>query len=83
MHESQPERQSLRQLVRQRRKNLSPAEQQAAAQQLLAQFKQHPEILAAKQVFPGATVERVRTRVTDPLDAVPDSKVPIDDTMPW
>ena len=50
MHESQPERQSLRQLVRQRRKNLSPAEQQAAAQQLLAQFKQHPEILAAKRI---------------------------------
>lgn len=50
MHESQPERQSLRQLVRQRRKNLSPAEQQLAAQQLLAQFKQHPEILAAKRI---------------------------------
>ncbi len=50
MHESQPERQSLRQLVRQRRKNLSPVEQQAAAQQLLAQFKQHPEILAAKRI---------------------------------
>ena len=42
-----------------------------------------PEILAAKQIFLGATVERVRTRVTDPLDAVPNSKVPIDDTLPW
>ena len=42
-----------------------------------------PEILAAKQVFPGATVERVRTRVTDPLDAVPDSKALIDDVMPF
>jgi len=42
-----------------------------------------PEILAAKQVFPGATVERVRTRVTDPLDAVPDSKAMIDDVLPF
>jgi len=42
-----------------------------------------PEILAAKQVFPGATVERVRTRVGDPLDAVPDSKALIDDVMPF
>lgn len=42
-----------------------------------------PEILAAKQVFPGATVERVRSRVTDPLDAVPDSKAPIDDVLPF
>ena len=50
MQESQPERQSLRQLVRQRRKSLSPLEQQQAAQQLLSQFKQHPEILAAKRI---------------------------------
>ena len=42
-----------------------------------------PEILAAKQVFPGATVERVRTRVSDPLDAVPDSIAPIDDVLPF
>lgn len=50
MHESQPERQSLRQLIRQRRKSLTQAEQQQAAQQLVAQFKQHPEILAAKRI---------------------------------
>lgn len=42
-----------------------------------------PELSKAKIVFPGATVEKVRTRVADPLQAVPDSKAPIDDTMPW
>ena len=42
-----------------------------------------PELSKAKIVFPGASVEKVRTRVSDPLQAVPDSKAPIDDTMPW
>jgi hypothetical protein len=42
-----------------------------------------PELSKAKIVFPGASVEKVRTRVADPLQAVPDSKAPIDDTMPW
>ena len=42
-----------------------------------------PELSKAKIVFPGATVEKVRTRVSDPLQAVPDSKAPIDDTMTW
>ena len=50
MPDTQPERQSLRQLIRQRRKSLTQAEQQQAAQQLVAQFKQHPEILAAKRI---------------------------------
>jgi hypothetical protein len=42
-----------------------------------------PELSKAKIVFPGASVEKVRTRVADPLQAIPDSKAPIDDTMPW
>ncbi|ONG06831.1 5-formyltetrahydrofolate cyclo-ligase [Aeromonas hydrophila] len=50
MPDTQPERQSLRQLIRQRRKSLTQAEQQQAAQQLVAQFKQHPEILAARRI---------------------------------
>ncbi|MGL6350957.1 MAG: 5-formyltetrahydrofolate cyclo-ligase [Aeromonas sp.] len=42
--------QKVRQQVRQRRNQLTPTEQQQAAQRLLAQFKQHPEILAAKRI---------------------------------
>ena len=42
-----------------------------------------PELAAAKDVFPGAYVEKVRGRISDPLDAVPDSKAPIDDPIPW
>ncbi len=42
MSDTQPERQSLRQLIRQRRKSLSQAEQQAAAQQLVTRFQEHP-----------------------------------------
>ncbi|MCH7373072.1 MULTISPECIES: 5-formyltetrahydrofolate cyclo-ligase [Aeromonas] len=44
------ERQSLRQLIRQRRKSLSPAEQQAAAAQLVVRFQEHPQILAASRI---------------------------------
>lgn len=44
------ERQSLRQLIRQRRKSLSQAEQQEAAQQLVLRFQEHPEILAASRI---------------------------------
>src|SRR5690606_29418045 len=54
MPDTQPEqaheRQTLRQLIRLRRKSLSQAEQQEAAQQLVAQFKQHSEILAARRI---------------------------------
>jgi hypothetical protein len=42
-----------------------------------------PELSKAKTVFPGAYVEKVRTRIGDPLQAVPDSKAPIDDMMPF
>jgi len=42
-----------------------------------------PALAKIKQTFPGATVERVRTRIGDPLDAVPDSKMPIDDPIPF
>ena len=42
-----------------------------------------PALAKIKQTFPGATVERVRTRIEDPLEAVPDSKAPIDDPLPF
>jgi hypothetical protein len=42
-----------------------------------------PELSKAKAVFPGAYVEKVKTRVSDPLQEVPDSRAPIDDTMPF
>ena len=42
-----------------------------------------PELSKAKTVFPGAYVEKVRTRVGDPLQAVPDSKAPIDGLIPF
>jgi 5-formyltetrahydrofolate cyclo-ligase len=44
------DRQSLRQLIRQRRRALSQTEQQVAAQQLLAQCQQHPDMLTAKRI---------------------------------
>lgn len=46
-------------------------------------IKSFPELIKAKQTFPGAYVEAVRTRVSDPLDGVPDSKAPIDDPIPF
>jgi hypothetical protein len=42
-----------------------------------------PELSKAKATFPGAAVEKVSTRVIDPLQAVPDSKAPIDDAIPF
>ena len=50
MPDTQLERQSLRQHIRQRRKSLSQAEQQAAAQQLVTRFQEHPEIQAARRI---------------------------------
>ncbi|MGY3943007.1 5-formyltetrahydrofolate cyclo-ligase [Aeromonas tecta] len=48
---AQPDpRQALRQLIRLRRKHLSQAQQQAAAQQLVARFKEHAGILAARRI---------------------------------
>jgi len=42
-----------------------------------------PELAAAKEVFPGASVEQVRNYIRDPLDAVPDSRAPINDPIPF
>ena len=42
-----------------------------------------PALAAAKEAFPGASVEQVRNYIRDPLDAVPDSRAPIDDPLPW
>lgn len=42
-----------------------------------------PELSKAKDVFPGAMVYKVRTRVTDPLDGLPDSKEPLNDPLPF
>lgn len=42
-----------------------------------------PELAKAKEVFPGASVEQVRNYVRDPLHAIPDSKAPIDDPIPF
>ena len=42
-----------------------------------------PEIAKVKDAFHGASVERVRTRVTDPLDVFMDTKVPLNDPMPF
>jgi hypothetical protein len=47
---------------------------------LLAAF---PEVVAAKVSFPGAQVERVSGPPRDPLQAVPDSRAPIDDAIPF
>lgn len=42
-----------------------------------------PEVMRAKDVFPGATVTAVRGPDRDPLRAIPDSVSPIDDVLPW
>lgn len=42
-----------------------------------------PALAAAKAVFPGATVTKTKTAVHDPLQGIPDSKAPIDDSLPW
>lgn len=47
---------------------------------LLAQF---PELAKAKQVFPGAEVKGARRPDPDPLYAIPDSRAPLDDAIPW
>ena len=47
---------------------------------MLAAF---PELSRAKIVFPGATIERVRTHIGDPLDAIDDTCAPIDDPIPF
>lgn len=39
----------------------------------------YPDVVRAKQVFPGASVEYVRRHIGDPLDALPDSIAPIDE----
>lgn len=46
---------------------------------LLAQF---PTLAAAKEVFPGAEVKGARRPDPDPLYAIPDSRAPLDDTIP-
>jgi hypothetical protein len=38
-----------------------------------------PDLVKAKNHFPGATVTAVRSRITDPLERVPDSRVGIDE----
>ena len=42
-----------------------------------------PEVMRAKDVFPGATVTAVRGPDRDLLRAIPDSRSPIDDVLPW
>lgn len=43
----------------------------------------YPEVAAAKAHFPGAQVTRVSGPPRDPLHAVPDSRAPIDDQIPF
>jgi len=43
----------------------------------------YPTLAAVKASFPGAQVERVSGPPRDPLDAIPDSKAPIDDAIPF
>jgi hypothetical protein len=43
----------------------------------------YPALAAAKVSFPGAQVTRVSGPPRDPLQAIPDSKAPIDDTIPF
>jgi hypothetical protein len=43
----------------------------------------YPALAAAKASFPGCQVERVSGPPRDPLQAIPDSKAPIDDALPW
>ena len=43
----------------------------------------YPGLAAVKASFPGCQVERVSGPPRDPLDAIPDSKAPIDDAIPF
>ena len=43
----------------------------------------YPELAAVKASYPGAQVTRVSGPPRDPLQVVPDSKAPIDDTIPF
>lgn len=43
----------------------------------------YPAIAKAKAAFPGATVTAIRTVITDPLDAVEDTKEGLDDDLPF
>ena len=43
----------------------------------------YPTLAAVKASFPGAQVERVSGPPRDPLQAIPDSKAPIDDPLPF
>jgi hypothetical protein len=42
----------------------------------------YSDLAKAKLVFPGATITAVRRSVDDPLDAIWDSKQPLDDPIP-
>lgn len=42
----------------------------------------YPGVARAKVTFPGAEVTQVARRVTDPLDAIPDSDALLDDPIP-
>lgn len=42
-----------------------------------------PQLVKAKEVFPGAQVTAVRPPHRDPLLAIPDSHAPIDDVIPF
>ena len=43
----------------------------------------YPLLVAAKASFPGAQVTKVSGPPRDPLQAIPDSKAPIDDAIPF
>lgn len=43
----------------------------------------YPAIAKAKAAFPGATVTAIRTTISDPLDAVADTKDGLDDDLPF
>lgn len=43
----------------------------------------YPDIAKAKLVFPGATVTAVNRSIQDPLDAVHDTSIPLDDPIPF
>ncbi len=42
----------------------------------------YPLIVAAKETFPGATVEKISRGVDDPMDGIWDTKEPLDDPVP-
>jgi hypothetical protein len=42
-----------------------------------------PEVVKAKQTFPGASVTAAKGVERDPLNGVPDSRAPIDDVIPF